>query len=274
MSIDTVTAAELARLGVGLKNHQPVKWRCRYRVDKYWGPVTGEQISAGWHPSPYESIEEEGNLLMTVGATALFNGLVTAGLGTPFNSTNAQIVVGDSSTAATAADTDMGAVAGTKLNAADVSSASNATPIVVAGTYSPTPVTGQVVVCSAFSGAGASAINNTFEITAASGSTLTLLNSAGSGSITVTGGLVKPINKYRQTVNGAPSVSTNTCQFVSVFGTTNANYQWNEWGICTGGGATNKQSVLPPTLLNHAISSLGTKTSAATWTLTTTLSIS
>lgn len=239
-------------------------WECRWKLEKRWGD---DQAS-----TPYETIEDIGNLLTTAGAGQLWSGLTSAGLGTPWNSTNAQIVVGDNNTAATNADTDMGATAGTKLNASDAASATNATPIVITATFSPTPVTGQVVVCSGFSGAGAAAINQTFEITAASGAALTLLNSAGTGSITVTGGLVKPINKYAM-VTGAPNLSTNTAAFTSTFATINANFAWAEWGLRLGAATTNTQAAPPSKLLNHAISSLGTKTSASSWAFTVTLSL-
>lgn len=270
--LSEVAQRELRRQGVDYRysadrTHDRVEWYAHGVIEKRW--ANGEL---------YEIVEFDNNLLMTAGATALWQGLSTSGLGTPFTTTNAQLAVGDASTAATAADTDMGAVAGTKLNAADPSSASNATPIVISGTFSPTPVAGQVVVCSGFSGAGAAAINNTFEMTATTnGSTITLLNSAGTGAITVTGGLVKPINKYRQQANGTGSavVTTNSIVYVAVFGTANANHAWNEWGLTTGAAATNKQAAPPPTLFNHAVpgGGLGTKTSASAWTLTTTLSL-
>jgi hypothetical protein len=217
-------------------------------------------------------VEGEGNLLTTAGANDLFTGMVT-GLGTLYNGTNAQLAVGDSVTAAAVGQTDLQAAAGTKINAADPSSASNTTPIVVAGTYSPTPLVGQVYQFSAFTGAGAAAINNTFELSVASGISVTLLNSAGTGSITVTGGLIKPVNYYRQVVTGTPTVSTNTVQFNSLVGTTNANFAWQEWAICTGAGATNKQAQAPPKMFNRVVASLGTKTNATAWSLAVTVSL-
>lgn len=54
--------------------------------------------------------------------------------------------------------------------------------------------------------------------------------------------------------------------FQAVFGTSDANYAWAEWGIfnaSTGGR-----------MLNRKVVSMGTKTSAATWTVTATLSLS
>lgn len=60
--------------------------------------------------------------------------------------------------------------------------------------------------------------------------------------------------------------------FRSTFATTDANYVWNEWGIFNGPGTGG-----PPTtggrMLNRKVEALGTKTSAATWVLTITLSL-
>lgn len=55
-------------------------------------------------------------------------------------------------------------------------------------------------------------------------------------------------------------------QFQAVFGTTDANFAWNEWGLfnALSGGR----------MANRKVESLGTKTSADTWRLTVTLSLS
>ena len=273
-----------ARDGKRISPQELVGWHTEWRVDKFHGvpdnyrePEKWARWKHDWERGlikPNDVFEDAGNLLMTVGATDLWNALVTAGLATPYNSTNAAIAVGDSSTAASAGQTDLQAAAGTKLNAADPSSASNTTPIVVAATYSPTPLVGQVVQCSGFTGAGASAINQTFELSVASGSSITLLNSAGTGAITVTGALVKPINRYIQTVNGAPSVSTNQVQFVAVFASANANHAWGEFATTNSAATTNKQAAPPsPHMANRAVSAMGTKASGAAWTLTESITL-
>jgi hypothetical protein len=248
--------------------HPAPTWHAHLRVDKR-DAITGDL---------YEVVEADHNLLLTAGATALWNCLSGGTCSTTFSTTNAQLVVGDGSTAPAVGNTDMSAAVATKINAADVTSCTNATPIVCSGTYSPAAVAGQVYEFAGFAGAGASAINNTFEASAGSSSSITLLNSAGSGSITVTGATIKPINKYRQQANasGSAVVTTNQIVYVATFGTTSANFAWNEWGVSTGAAATNKQAVPPPTLLNRATpgGGLGTKTSAASWTLTVTLSLS
>jgi hypothetical protein len=259
--------------------HEPARIRTLVEVRKYWDSPENEvarllQLGLA-APAPYEIVESEGNLLTTTGTGGAFNawtGLSTAGLAIPFNTTNAQLVVGDSSTATSAAHTDMQAALATKLNAADATIATNATPIVVTATYSPTPVTGQVVAVSGFTGAGAAAINQTFEITSASASVLTLLNSVGAGAITLAGGVLQPVNKYAMRANGAGSavITTNSIVYVAVFATINANFHWLEWGLRLGAQITNMQAAPPSSLFNRAIPDLGTKTSSATWTLSVT----
>lgn len=51
----------------------------------------------------------------------------------------------------------------------------------------------------------------------------------------------------------------------STFATTDANWVWNEWGIFNGSSGGR--------MLNRKVQSLGTKTSAASWQLTVTLTL-
>lgn len=54
--------------------------------------------------------------------------------------------------------------------------------------------------------------------------------------------------------------------FRSVFGTSSANFAWEEWGIFNASTSGR--------MLNRKVESLGTKASGATWTFTVTLSLS
>lgn len=68
-------------------------------------------------------------------------------------------------------------------------------------------------------------------------------------------------NKHREIVDSAPELtSDNVIRFVSTFESGDANFAWQEWGIfnAASGG----------TMLLRKVSDLGTKTSAAAWTLT------
>jgi hypothetical protein len=233
---------------------------------------------------PVRVNEFGGYLLTTIGAGDLWTGLVTAGLSVPFTSANAMCAVGDGVTAAAVGNTDLAAAAGTKLNASDPTAVTQtgSVPIVITATYSPTPTVGQVVVCSVFAGATAANVNQTWELSAASGAAITLLNSfINAGTVTFAGALVKPINYYRMTVNGAPSHSTNQVVFVSVFGANNANFHAQEWMVCTGGTATNTpatgeanlQNQPPPHVLDRVVADNGTKAQGNTATLTVTATL-
>lgn len=84
------------------KNEEPVKWRCRFRVEKFAEDI-GDRDLADFLAanSPYEVIDREGNLLMTAGANALWTAL-SAGFTPLFSNANAAIGVGDSTAAAAA----------------------------------------------------------------------------------------------------------------------------------------------------------------------------
>lgn len=277
MRFDPARLIEAALLGIGIAPaHHQVTWHSHWRLEKRLGDWSHADVAAGLAGQPYEVLERDGNLLMTVGATDLWNGLVTAGLATPWNSTNAMLAVGDGSTAPAVGNTDLAAAVGSTMNSGDISAATNATPIVLTvPSWGTTPVVGQTVVVAGV--LGNTNANGTWEVQAVTSTTLTLLNSAGSGSFsTSAGSTVKPINKYRQLVSGAPVVTTNQVVFAATFGANNANFQWNEWAVTLGGATANKQASPPAKVLNRAVpgTNLGTKTNAGSWTLTVTLSLS
>lgn len=62
------------------------------------------------------------------------------------------------------------------------------------------------------------------------------------------------------------SDGADDCVFRSVFGTGSANFAWEEWALFNASTAGR--------MLNRKVESLGTKTSAAAWTFTVTLSLS
>lgn len=75
-------------------------------------------------------------------------------------------------------------------------------------------------------------------------------------------------NKFRQIVDSAPVVSGNTVTFVATFAQGVANFAWAEVGVAnaSSGGAMWSRTV--------PVGTLGTKSSAATWVLNWSLSIS
>lgn len=77
-------------------------------------------------------------------------------------------------------------------------------------------------------------------------------------------------NKFFQLVDSAPSVTNQTVEFVATFGTGDANFDWEEWGIDQG-TASNSTGVAP--MLNRKVQSMGTKASGATWVFTVSITI-
>jgi len=74
-------------------------------------------------------------------------------------------------------------------------------------------------------------------------------------------------NKLRKSMDTSyPTISQNVLTFRSTFGTGDANWAWNEWGVfnASSGG----------TMLNRKVESLGTKTSAQSWQITVTITLS
>lgn len=87
-------------------------------------------------------------------------------------------------------------------------------------------------------------------------------------------------NRQFNLVDSAPAVgsgaSSGVGTFVSTFGTAVANFHWQEW--CIDGGTANGTTVTAdgnttPGMMNRKVVDLGTKTSAASWVMTATITI-
>jgi hypothetical protein len=82
--------------------------------------------------------------------------------------------------------------------------------------------------------------------------------------------LVAATNKFFHLVDSVPTVSAQTVTFVATFGSSDANYAWQEWCIDQG-TASNTTGVAPA--LNRKVQSMGTKASGATWVFTVSITI-
>lgn len=71
-----------------------------------------------------------------------------------------------------------------------------------------------------------------------------------------------------------PSVSAGVLTFKSTFATTDANFAWNEWGVDVGTPTVTDSTTVNALLVNRKVQSLGTKTSAGSWVLTATITLS
>lgn len=70
--------------------------------------------------------------------------------------------------------------------------------------------------------------------------------------------------------NSTPTTSNGVITVRATFGTGVGNYHWQEWGIDQGTGAG---TTVVATLMNHKVTDLGTKTSAASWVFTVTVTL-
>jgi hypothetical protein len=119
--------------------------------------------------------------------------------------------------------------------------------------------------------------------TATAGQNLTYFNNAnaaiGVGDSTTAAAatqtdLQAATNKLRKAMNATypqhtdgTTAAANTITFQSTFATTDANFAWQEWGVFNSATAATGR------MLNRAVTSLGTKTSASAWQFTVTLSL-
>ena len=78
--------------------------KTRWRIEKYNAEDTKEIAEKGL--KPFEVVEFEDNILVNAGINAMLT-LLAGGGGTAFNAANAYLGVGDSNTAAAAAQTDL-----------------------------------------------------------------------------------------------------------------------------------------------------------------------
>lgn len=78
--------------------------------------------------------------------------------------------------------------------------------------------------------------------------------------------LVATTNKLRKGMDATyPTRTNNQLTFKATFGSAEANWTWNEWGIFNAASAG--------TMLNRKVENLGTKASGSTWVLTVTVTI-
>ena len=81
--------------------------------------------------------------------------------------------------------------------------------------------------------------------------------------------LIAPTNKLKKGMEATyPTIAANVLVFRSLFGTGDANFAWQEWGVFNAGAAFGTG-----TMMCRKVESLGTKTSAQSWQLTATITI-
>lgn len=244
------------------------RWKCGYRIDQYTRDIDAYRATYGKalgeahffrHHAPVDVHFAQGNSLMVGGVSNLIecligNGTTTAAQAlTFFNTANAYLGVGDSTTASSPTQTDLQAATNKARQVMDTSypkhtdgttaktitAATNASPISITATAHGFSSNDWVVISGVV---GNTAANGVFQITVVDANTFTLNGSTGNGAYT-SGGIA---DKSRVAV------------FQATFGSGAANFAWQEFGVfnaATGGR-----------MLNRGVSSLGTKATGS-WTL-------
>ncbi len=101
MTDERAQAQEGVTIAIQGEAHEAAKWHCAWTIEKWHDTADYEAGKA-----PDEVCPGEGNILLTAGITALLT-LLQGGGGVAFNTANAYIGVGDSTTAAAIAQTDL-----------------------------------------------------------------------------------------------------------------------------------------------------------------------
>lgn len=82
-------------------------------------------------------------------------------------------------------------------------------------------------------------------------------------------------HRWFQPVNGAATLGTRTLSFEATFGASDANFDWNEFGIDVGTPTVSAGSTVNALLFNHAANiNQGTKAAGQTWSATATITFS
>lgn len=258
-----------AQVGAAFGQNEKGLWMPQWVVEKRKIDWNQYRIDKALAIQPYESIRVEGNLLLFGGAATIWQQMIGAGTGTAgqnltyFNNGNAALGVGDSSTAEAATQTDLAAASNKLRKGMDatypiatdgsasktITAATNASPIAVTSTAHGYATNDVVNITGV---AGNTAANGTWIITVIDANTYSLNNSTGNGAYT----------------SGGISTKNNVIVFQSTFANAEANWAWQECGLFNS--ATNGVG----RMVNRKVTSLGTKTSAGSWTLKLLLTLS
>lgn len=117
-------------------------------------------------------------------------------------------------------------------------------------------------------GAGTGQIYNTANSAIGAGDTST----AAAATQTDLSAAVNAANRWVQIVDSQPTFASQVLTMVATFATGNGNFAWAEWAI--GQNTTSAAAAITAAMLNRKVASLGTKTSAAAWAFTVTITIS
>lgn len=97
-------------------------------------------------------------------------------------------------------------------------------------------------------------------------------NTAAAATQTDLSAVVNAANRWVQLADALPTFASQVLTVVATFATANGNFAWAEWAIAQN--TASAAAALTASALNRKVAALGTKTSAAAWAFTVTITIS
>lgn len=218
-----------------------------------------------WELEKREHAEAEPELIhlgfneMTTAGLQYLLDLIRGSATQTLNATNCFVGVGSSSTAFSAAQTDLQA---TVSGSTAITAATNASPIQITAASHGLSTGSSVTITGAN---GNTAANGSWSVTVLDANNFTLNGSTGNGTWT-SGGTVATGNRVRRKMEATfPSRTSQTLNFQGSFGATEANFAWAEWALFCA-APTN-------TMVSRRVQALGTKVNPNVWTLTAHLAL-
>ena len=241
------------------KEEEKVHWKCKFRLEKRLGDINEYSSDVGRAAfleviKPYEIIEGEHNCLLNTGIDEMWDlvtGAVT-GASHIFDNAAAQIGVGNGGLG-----TVTGTITFTNGSKTVTGSGSSFTSELAAGDKIQLDADGSLMTIASVETNTSLTLSNLYSDTGGAGA-------ASEISPTETD-LAGGSKTYKGMESGFPTSTAQKATFKSSFGSSDANYVWNEWVV--------KQSTSAK-CVNRKVSSMGTKASGSTWTLEITIMLS
>jgi hypothetical protein len=115
---DSMTGNDTVFVGYSSTIDEKATWKTQWKAAYYTGDWTAEDIDNGYAGEPSDVRTVDGNILVNTGIALMLDLLIGAG-GTVYSNANAYLGVGDSTTAASASQTDLQAASNKLRKAMD-----------------------------------------------------------------------------------------------------------------------------------------------------------
>lgn len=241
-----------------LKN-ETAHWNCQFKLEKRQGDINAclspaQRLAFLEQNKPYEVIEGKDNCLLNSGINEIWDLItgVVSGATHIFDNAAAQIGVGNGGLSALT-----GTITFTNGSATVTGSGSTFTTEVAAGDLIQLDGDGTLMKVISVETNTSLTLSNLYNDTGGAGA-----SSLISPTETDLAGASKTYKGMEATF---PSSASQKATFKSSFGSSDANYAWEEWVV---------KQVTSAKCLNRKVESMGTKASGSTWTLEVDITLS